>query len=47
MGITAYDKFNELSLMYEDIDAIKAAALEPYVGVRNAYVEHRNKLIDE
>jgi phospholipid-binding lipoprotein MlaA len=47
VAITAYDKFNELSLMYEDIDAIKAAAMEPYVGVRDAYVEHRNKLIDE
>ena len=47
VAITAYDKFNELSLNYEDIDALKAAALDPYVGVRDAYVEHRNKLIAE
>ena len=47
VAITAYDKFNELSLSYEDIDALKAAALDPYVGVRDAYVEHRNKLIAE
>jgi phospholipid-binding lipoprotein MlaA len=47
VAITAYDKFNELSLDYEDIDALKAAALDPYVGVRDAYVAHRNKLIAE
>ena len=47
VAITAYDKFNELSLDYEDIDALKAAALDPYVAVRDAYVEHRNKLIAE
>ncbi len=47
MAITAYDKFNELSLQYEDIDALNEAALDPYVGIRDAYVEHRNKLIAE
>ena len=47
VAITAYDKFNELSLQYEDIDALKAAAFDPYVGFRDAYVEHRNKLIAE
>ena len=47
VAITAYDKFNELSLTYEDIDALKEAALDPYIAVRDAYVEHRNKLIAE
>ena len=47
LAITAYDKFNELSLEYEDIDALKEAALDPYVAIRDAYVEHRNKLIAE
>jgi phospholipid-binding lipoprotein MlaA len=47
IGITAYDKFNELSLNYEDIDALMAAALDPYVAVRDAYIAHRNKLIAE
>ena len=47
LAITAYDKFNELSLGYEDIDALMAAALDPYVAVRDAYVEHRKKLIAE
>jgi len=47
VGITAYDKFNELSFQLEDIDAFKKAAFEPYVSVRDAYVEYRNKLIKE
>ncbi len=47
VAITAYDKFNELSFQIEDIDALKKAAFEPYIGVRDAYVEYRNKLVDE
>jgi phospholipid-binding lipoprotein MlaA len=47
LAITAYDKFNEISFQIDDIDAMKAAVLDPYVAVRDAYVEHRNKLIAE
>ena len=47
VAITAYDKFNELSFQIDDIDALKEAAFDPYVGIRDAYVEHRNKLIAE
>jgi phospholipid-binding lipoprotein MlaA len=47
VGITAYDKFNELSFQLEDIDALKKAAFVPYVSVRDAYVEYRNKLVKE
>jgi phospholipid-binding lipoprotein MlaA len=46
-GILAYDKFNEISFQIDDIDALKKAVFDPYVAVRNAYVQHRNKLIDE
>jgi phospholipid-binding lipoprotein MlaA len=47
LAITAYDKFNELSFQIDDIDALKAAAFDPYIGIRDAYVEHRKKLIAE
>ena len=47
VAITAYDKFNELSFQIEDIDAFKKAAFDPYIAVRDAYVEYRNKLVDE
>jgi len=46
-GILAYDKFNEISFEIDDIDALKEAVLDPYVAIRDAYIEHRNKLIAE
>ena len=46
-GILAYDEFNQISFKIDDIDAMKEAVLDPYVAIRDAYVEHRNKLIDE
>ena len=46
-AILAYDEFNQISFKIDDIDAMKAAVLDPYVAVRDAYVEHRNKLISE
>lgn len=47
VAITAYDKFNKLSFQIGDIDALKEAAFDPYIAVRDAYIEHRNKLIAE
>jgi phospholipid-binding lipoprotein MlaA len=47
VGIRGYAIFNELSFQIDDIDALKEAALDPYVGIRDAYVAHRNKLIAE
>jgi phospholipid-binding lipoprotein MlaA len=46
-GILAYDKFNEISFQIDDIDALKKAVFDPYVAVRNAYVQHRDKMIEE
>jgi phospholipid-binding lipoprotein MlaA len=46
-AILAYDEFNNLSFQIEDIDALKEAVLDPYVAIRDAYVERRNKLIAE
>ena len=46
-GILAYDKFNEISFQIDDIDALKKAVFDPYVAVRDAYVESRNKMIAE
>jgi phospholipid-binding lipoprotein MlaA len=46
-GILAYDEFNQISFKIDDIDAMKEAVLDPYVAIRDAYVEHRNKLIAE
>lgn len=45
--ITAIDKLNELTFQIDDIDALKQAAFDPYIAIRDAYVQHRNKLIGE
>jgi phospholipid-binding lipoprotein MlaA len=47
IAITAYDKLNQLSFQIDDIDALKKAAFDPYIAIRDAYVQHRNKLIAE
>lgn len=47
VGISAYNKLNEVSLdigLYEDI---KRDALDPYIFIRNAYHQHRESLIKE
>jgi phospholipid-binding lipoprotein MlaA len=47
VAIRGYAIFNELSFQIDDIDALKEAMLDPYVGIRDAWVEHRNKLVAE
>jgi phospholipid-binding lipoprotein MlaA len=44
-GVTAYEQFNATSLVLGSYEKMKAALLEPYIGVRNAYIQHRNELI--
>ena len=45
LGVSVYEQLNKTSLdlgIYEDL---KAASLEPYVGIRDAYIQYRNKQI--
>ncbi|NNL76343.1 MAG: VacJ family lipoprotein [Desulfobacterales bacterium] len=46
-AIRAGETVNATSLRIGDYEAIKEAALDPYVAIRNAYVQNRNKLIAE
>jgi phospholipid-binding lipoprotein MlaA len=46
-GIKAHDAVNDLSFRLGDYEALKAAALDPYVAIRNAYVQNRMKKIKE
>lgn len=39
--------FNELSFEIDDIDALKEATFDPYIGLRDAFVERRAKLVAE
>jgi phospholipid-binding lipoprotein MlaA len=40
-------QINETSLKIGDYEALKEASLDPYIAVRNAYVQHRNALTAE
>ena len=40
-GVRAYEKINDVSFSIGDYEALKQAALDPYVAVRDAYVQHR------
>jgi len=47
LSIRAGETINETSLRIGEYEALKEAALDPYVMLRNAYVQNRNKLIAE
>ena len=47
LGIRAGETVNGVSLRIGEYEALKEAAIDPYVMLRNAYVQNRNKLIAE
>ena len=47
LAIRAGETVNETSLRIGEYEALKEAALDPYIMIRNAYVQNRNKLIAE
>ena len=46
-GVKGYRKFNQVSLTLGDYEALKEAAIDPYVAVRNAYIQYRETLVRE
>lgn len=46
-GIKAYKTVNGLSLRIGEYEALKEAAVEPYVAFRDAYVQHRQDKVDK
>ena len=47
IAIRAGETINETSFRIGEYEALQAAALDPYVAIRNAYIQNRNKLIEE
>ena len=45
--ISAVDFTNKTSLQLGEYEAFKAAAVDPYIAMRNAYIQYRNKQIQE
>lgn len=46
-GVAAGEKFNYVSLHMDEYESIKADALDPYVFIRDAYKQNRDKEIRE
>jgi len=47
VAIRAGETVNDVSLRIGEYEALKEAAIDPYVMLRNAYIQNRNKLIAE
>ena len=47
IGITAFRYTNEGSFYIDEYESFKSMAIEPYVGMREAYIQYRRKQIQE
>jgi phospholipid-binding lipoprotein MlaA len=47
IGMRAGEAVNDTSFRIGDYEAIKKASLDPYVAIRNGYIQNRQKLIGE
>ncbi|MDD5169827.1 MAG: VacJ family lipoprotein [Syntrophales bacterium] len=45
IGVRAYDRVNDTSLRIGDYESLKEAAIDPYVAIRDAYVQYRLKKV--
>jgi len=46
VGVRAYEKVNDNSLSIGDYESLKEAAIDPYVAIRDAYVQSRLKKVN-
>lgn len=47
LGINAGKKVNNTSLRIGDYEALKDAAIDPYISIRDAYIQHRQRKVKE
>ena len=47
LGVRGYQMINDTSLQIGDYEAIKDAALDPYISIRNAYIQYRQKKVED
>jgi phospholipid-binding lipoprotein MlaA len=46
-GIKVYEAFNEISFKIGDYESLIEGAIDPYLSIRDAYVQHRHKLVND
>jgi phospholipid-binding lipoprotein MlaA len=47
IGVRAYEEVNSASLRIGDYESLKDAAIDPYVAIRDAYVQYRFKKVEQ
>jgi phospholipid-binding lipoprotein MlaA len=47
IAIKAYDSVNDVSLRIGDYEALKEAAIDPYIALRDAYIQFRKKKVEQ
>ncbi|NCO68606.1 MAG: VacJ family lipoprotein [Nitrospirae bacterium CG_4_10_14_0_8_um_filter_41_23] len=47
VGIAAHEKVNDTSFRIGDYESFKESAVEPYVSMRDAFVQHRKKKVEQ
>jgi len=47
LAVRGYKAINDTSLQIGDYEAIKDAAIDPYISIRNAYIQYRQKKVEE
>lgn len=47
LGLKVYDSINDTTFRLGDYEALKAAAIDPYVALRDGYVQYRKQKIKE
>ncbi|MBA4421731.1 MAG: VacJ family lipoprotein [Syntrophus sp. (in: bacteria)] len=47
LGISVYERINDTSLSIGDYESLKEAAIDPYVAIRDAYVQYRQKKVKD
>jgi len=46
LGVRAYEEVNDTSLSIGDYESLKEAAIDPYVALRDAYIQYRQKMVE-
>ena len=46
-GIKAFDTINSTSFRLGDYEALKKAAFDPYIALKDAYIQNRNEKISK
>ena len=47
IGVGLYRRFNDLTFRIGDLEAVKQASIDPYIAVRDGYIQFRNSLVDQ